>query len=434
MANPSLSLRPSFTFRPRELLLLLFPAALALGSFTLLTIVLRDRWPEPVELWPALALSGGLFLAHLVLSWRAPYADPYMLPTVGCLQAIGLVMTYRLAPGLAPRQFNWLLLGIAAFIILMIILPDDLRWLRRYPYFWAITGVILLGITFVAGRAGASAGPNASSVSIGPFSFQPPELVRILLVIFLAAFLERRREQLRNPSYSLAWGALRIPQPQAIFGMLALWGVSMLFFILQRDLGPALIYYGVFLVMLYVATGRARYVVAGLSLFAASAFLVGRYLSYVRTRFEILLDPWSVAADEGFQIVQGLIALASGGLLGEGLGYGYANYIPFVHTDYIFNAIAEEWGLIGALALLGLFVLFITRGYRIATLAREEYGQLLAVGLTTVIALQTLIIIGGNLKLIPLTGVTLSFVSYGGSSLLTSYMLLALLLKIQPRP
>ena len=433
MATPTLASRPTFTFRPRELLLLLFPAALALGSFALLTAVLRDRWPTPDDLRPALGLVAGLVLAHLAVSVRAPRADPYLLPIVGCLQALGLVMTYRLAPALAARQFNWLLLGLGAFIAMILVLPSDLRWLRRYPYFWAITGIGLLAVTLVAGRAGAGAGPNASSVGIGGFSFQPPELVRILLVVFLAAFLERWRDQLRNPSYSLAWGALRIPQPQAVFGMLALWGLSMLFFIVQRDLGPALIYYGVFLVMLYVATGRARYALIGLGFFALSVFIVGRTLSYVRTRFDILLDPWSVANEQGYQIVQGLISLASGGLLGQGLGYGYANYIPAVHTDYIFNAIAEEWGLMGGLAVLGLFVLFIARGYRVATLAREEYGQLLALGLTTVIALQTLIIIGGNLKLLPLTGVTLSFVSYGGSSLLTSYLLLALLLKIEPR-
>ncbi len=437
MTAPALSAPRSTPRAPRvrwrELFLLLFPALLALGSFALLSMVLQERAPTAADLRPALILSGGLLVASLALAWKSPTADPYLLPTVGCLQALGLVMTYRLAPGLASRQLNWLLLGLAAFAAVIIVMPRDLRWLRRYPYFWGALGLGLLAVTLVAGRTTGGTGPSASSVSLGPLSFQPPELVRILLVVFLAGFLERWREQLMTPSYRVAWGALSLPQPQAIGGMLIMWGLSMLYFIAQRDLGPALLFYGVFLLMLYVATGRARYVIVGLFLFAASAFLVVQMFSYVRTRFDILLDPWSVADAAGFQIVQGLIAVASGGLVGEGLGYGYANYIPAVHTDYIFNAIAEEWGLLGAFALLGLFAVFAARGYHIAMTARDEFGQLLAVGLTSVVVLQTLIIIGGNLKLIPLTGVTLSFVSYGGSSLLTSYILLALLLKIPVR-
>ncbi len=424
--------RPTFTFRPRELLFLLFPILLALGLFALLTMVLRDRLPTPADLWPALALGAGLLVAHLVVSWRAPRADPYLLPIVGVLQAVGLVMTYRLAPGIASRQFNWLLIGLAAFVILMVALPRDLRWLRRYPYFWAASGLALLALTLVIGRAPSGGGPNLW-LAIGPFTFQPSELLKILLVVFLAGFLERRREQLMTPSYRVAWGALHIPQPQAVGGMLVMWGFSMLFFVWQRDLGAALLFYSVFLIMLYVATGRSRYVLAGLALFAAGAYLVVRLFAHVRERFDILLDPWSVAQGVGFQIVQGLVALAAGGMLGVGLGYGYANYIPAVHTDYIFNAIAEEWGLMGAFAILALYILFITRGYRVAMTARDDYAALLATGLTSVVAVQTLIIVGGNLKLIPLTGVTLSFVSYGGSSLLTSYLLLALLLKIEPR-
>ncbi len=421
----------TWSFRWRELALLLFPTVLAVGSFALLTMVLRDRMPTTIDLWPAFGLIGGLLVAHFALIWRAPWADPFLLPIVGCLQALGLVMTYRLAPNLASRQFNWFILSIAAFVAITIFMPPDLRWLRRYPYFWGAVGLALLVLTLIAG-GGSGAGPNLPSIGIGGFTFQPPELVRILLVVFLAGFLERHREQLMNPSYSVAWGALRIPQPQAVVGMLAMWGLSMVLFVLHRDLGQALLFFSVFLVMLYAATGRARYVVIGLTLFAAGVFAVLRLFSYVRTRFDILLDPWSVSQAEGFQIVQGLIALAAGGLLGEGLGYGYANYIPAVHTDYIFNAIAEEWGLMGAMAVLGLFALLLARGFHVAMTARDEYGQLLATGLTTVVAVQTLIIVGGNLKLIPLTGVTLSFVSYGGSSLITSYMLLALLLKIPP--
>ena len=425
--------RRRIPFRGRELFLLIFPIALAVGGFSLLTMVLHDRMPTTDDLWPAIVLAIGLLVGHVILTWRAPDADQVLLPVVGCLQALGMVMTFRLAPGLASRQVNWLTLGLAAFVLTTLLVPRDLRWLRRYPYFWAATGIVLLGVTFIAGRSSSVAGPNASAVTIAGFSFQPPELVRILLVVFLAAFLERWREQLMNPSYSVAWGTLRVPQPQAYIGMLVMWGLSMGFFVLQRDMGQALLYYGVFLAMLYIATGRARYVVIGLLLFAGSAFLVVSQFSYVRTRFEVLVDPWSVAQAAGYQIVQGLISLAAGGMFGYGLGYGYANYIPAVHTDYIFIAIAEEWGMMGALAVLGLYIVFIHRGFRIADLARDEYGQLLAAGLTCVIALQTLIIIGGNLKLIPLTGVTLSFVSYGGSSLLTSYMLLALLLRVATR-
>jgi cell division protein FtsW (lipid II flippase) len=253
----------------------------------------------------------------------------------------------------------------------------------------------------------------------------------VLLVIFLAGYLDDKRELLASP-YKV--GPFRLPPLPYLMPLLLLWALALILFVVQRDLGSALLFFGIFLAMLYVASGKPFYVVSGLALFFAAAYLLNVFLSsqfsHIQRRVDIWLNPWPVGQDEGFQIVQSLFALASGGVLGSGIGFGSPGIIPAVHTDMVIAAIGEELGLAGTLGVIALFMLLVYRGYHIALLARSGYEQLLAVGLTTILGLQTIIIIGGAIKLIPLTGITLPFISYGGSSLITNFVIVGLLLRI----
>jgi cell division protein FtsW (lipid II flippase) len=267
--------------------------------------------------------------------------------------------------------------------------------------------------------------------NFGFFQFQPSELLKVLLVIFLAGYLDDKRELLVS-SYRL--GPVKLPPLPYLAPLLLLWAMALVLFVVQRDLGSALLFFGIFLAMLYVASGRVFYVVGGLTLFFAAAYVLNAFFSsqftHIQKRINIWLNPWPVGQDDGFQIVQSLFALASGGVLGSGIGFGSPGVIPAVHTDMVIAAIGEELGLAGTMAVLVLFMLLVYRGYHIALAARTGYEQLLAVGLTTILGLQTIIIIGGSIKLIPLTGITLPFISYGGSSLITNFVIIGLLLRI----
>jgi len=411
--------------RWKELGLLLFPAALALVGFALLRISVA-RAVSLESLAPGLGLISVLLAVHLILTFYHPQSDQILLPIAGTLTAIGLVMVYRLAPAVSTNQLIWIIVSAAALVAALFFqpLPD---WLRRYPYTWAILGISLVGLTLLFGH-----GPGGSVerlwLRIGPLQFQPSEVLKVLLIVFLAGYLDRDWELLARAHYDL--GRFRLPPLPYLGPLLAVWGFSMLLLVSQRDLGMALLFFGIFLVMLYIATGRGAYIIMGLVLFVAGVLLVVTLFGHVRDRFDVWLNPWASSHQEGFQIVQGLLAFAAGGIFGQGLNTGSPTYIPAVHTDYVFAAIGEEMGLMGSLAVLAMYILLVYRGYFIAIRARDTFGRLLAAGLTTGLGLQALIITAGNLKLIPLTGVTLPFVSYGGSSLVTNYFLLALLLRI----
>jgi cell division protein FtsW (lipid II flippase) len=409
---------------PYAEILLLFPVALLAVGLVLLALVRRQ-----VVDWQTLT-GTALFAAALVgaglwVRWRLPMADPFVLPIAATLAALGQMMVSRLEPGLGPRQGVWVLIGLGA-MTLVGLLPS-IAWLRRYRYTWFTLAILLQVMTLLFGRD-----PNGSGAAlwfvVGPVSVQPTEGVKLLLVAFLASYLEDYRELLAIAGRRV--GPLHLPPLPYLAPILTMIGVALLLFWLQKDLGPALLFSTVMLAMLYAASGRASYVMTGLVLLILGGALASRLFEHVQTRVAIWLDPWASRDTIGYQLVQALYAFASGGVLGSGLDMGSPRYIPAVHTDFIIAAIGEELGLAGTLAVVGLFVVLVQRGFLIALNARSGFSALLATGLTSVVALQALIILAGTLELIPLTGITLPFVSYGGSSVVANFLILGLLLRI----
>jgi cell division protein FtsW (lipid II flippase) len=412
-------------WRWRELLLLLLALTPAAGGAALLSAVWERPWDDP-RFWPIYALAPLLLVSHAVLVARRQRGDQLLLPLAGALTAIGLLLITRLAPSLAPRQLLWAVVGNVVMLAIAAG-PWETRLLERYKYTYAAAGIALVALTLVFG-----VDPNGSGMRLwlgaGPVLFQPSEMLKVLLVVFFAGYLVEKRELLTTQR--LRWGRLRLPPLPYLAPLLAMWGLSLFLLIWQRDLGAASLFFGVFLVMLYVAVGQAWYVLAGLSLFLAGGAVCYNFFSHVRLRVELWLNPWVDPLDRSYQIAQALYAAASGGIMGAGLGQGYPLYIPAVYTDFPFVALAEEGGLVAVLALLLLYALLVTRGLQVALRARQPFHALLATGLTAVYGLQVLVIVGGNLKVIPLTGVTLPFVSYGGSSLLANFLILGILLRL----
>jgi cell division protein FtsW (lipid II flippase) len=400
---------------------------------------------RPVYFLPVVVLVVCIGVAAWALfRWR-PGHDRLLLPLIGTLSGLGLAEVARLAPSLSPggqvvgvepalstflvRQVAWLGLGTLA-LLAVVLAPGDLRWLRRYRYTWLLVGLALLATTLVVGVNPSGFGARLW-LGLGGIYFQPSELLKLLMLVFLASYLDGRREVLLAVEARI--GRWRLPHPAYLGPMLLMWGFSMVLLIWQRDLGAALLFFGVFLAMLYAATGQGRYVLTGLVLLSVATIVGYRLFDHVALRVDAWWNPWQEAAGRSFQIVQSLLAFASGGVLGQGLGQGLPTAIPVVHTDFVFAAVGEEYGLIGALAVVGCFALLVSRAFHIALEARRPFDQLLAAGIGALFGLQALVIMGGTLRLIPLTGVTLPFVSYGGSSLLTSMIMVGLLLHISSR-
>ncbi|HYN69467.1 MAG TPA: FtsW/RodA/SpoVE family cell cycle protein [Candidatus Eisenbacteria bacterium] len=439
--------------RPRRTelgLLLIVGLALTLGSVSLgaterLRAATLAGTSEPVDLLtPAhpdllVVYLGILFAAHLTLIVAGRRTDQVLLPTIGLLGGIGLLLMERLPQdlagglgGLAQAQLGWLMLSIGTATVLAIGVRND-AWLRRYKYTWAALGVGLLLLVFVFGRDVNGA---RLTLAVGPLSGQPSELLKVILVVFLAGYLSENRPLLVDESVRV--GPLRLPPFPYLAPMVAMWAIALAIVVVQRDLGAALLFFAVFLLLLYVATARISYVVVGLFAFVAGAAVLYRFLEHVRTRVDIWLDPFADAQGAGFQVVQALHAFARGGILGTGLGNGLPTIggrppIPALHTDFPFAALGEELGLIGILAILGLYLVLVERGLRIAASAADEFRAILAAGLSLVIGVQAFIIAAGNLKLIPLTGITLPFISYGGSSLLANGVVVGLLIALSDR-
>ena len=382
--------------------------------------------------------------AHLVLVAFGHRGDQLLVPAVGALGGIGLVMLNRLPQslagtsafglelGMAGTQLLWFGAGIVAMLVVAIGLRDD-GILRHYKYTWAAIGIGLLVATMVLGYEVNGA---RLWIDLGPVSVQPGEIIKIVLVVFIAGYLAETRTLLTSARVRI--GFLSIPPLPYFLPMLGLLAIVMLIVVRLNDLGTALLFFGTFLTMLFVATGRRSYVLIGLLLFAGASYVAYSLFGHVQARFDIWLDPFADPLGAGFQPVRALYAFGRGGIFGEGLGQGLVTLggnltIPFVHTDFIFTAIAEELGLLGAFAVLAVVAVLVFRGLRIAALARDDFGGLLAVGLTTSLGIQALIIIAGNTKLIPLTGITLPFVSYGGSSIMASFVMIGLLLAISHR-
>lgn len=375
------------------------------------------------------ALGPAFVLLAVLLRRRLRVVDPLLLPLVCFLMSLSLVLQARLAPALFPRHLLWSLVGVAV-IGAGALLPVPLRLLARYRYTWALSAMALVVLTLVAGKEASPGGPRLW-LEMGGLSFQPAEPLKLVLVVFLAGYLEDKQDLLARGSWKL--GALRfIPWPY-LAPLAVMLGSSLLLLAVQRDLGAALLLYGIGLGLLYVASLRVSYVLLGLTAFALGAAELHARLPVVRTRLAIWLDPWSDAQGFGYQVVQSLLAVAGGGFLGSGLGLGQPTVIPAVHTDFVFSAIAEELGLAGAVVVVLVYALLGLRGLRAALLA-NGFAALLAAGIAIALTLQALIIMGGVIKLIPLTGITLPFLSYGGTSLITSAFMLGLLLRTESEP
>jgi cell division protein FtsW (lipid II flippase) len=364
--------------------------------------------------------------AHLVIRFVAPNADGLLLPLAALLNGLGYVVIARLDPDLAGSQSAWTFIGIGAFSATLLLLPD-LRWLANYRYTLALLGVGLLLLPLIPG-IGRTINGARIWLRAGPFSIQPGEFAKIVLATFLAGYLVDKKELLTISNRRI--GPVNLPDLKHFGPMLLALGVALMIMVLQKDLGSSLLFFSLFLVMIYVATGRAAYVFTGLVLFSVASYASWTLFAHVQRRVDIWLDPFADPKNSGFQIVEAWFALADGGVTGTGLGAGLPTKIPYAATDMIFAAIGEELGLLGATAVLAAFMFFVSSGFRVAASANQPFEKLLATGLTALLGFQAFIIVGGVLRVLPLTGVTLPFVSYGGSSLISNYVILALLVRI----
>jgi peptidoglycan glycosyltransferase len=417
--------------RTTELGLLVLAVIITTGAYTLASLG-RDA-TIPANIGPFLGLLLALFIgAHVAIRKLAPNADGVLFPLAALLNGIGYVFIVRIdeakadPDGLAAYQLTWTALGIGCFVATLFLIRRA-RDLERYRYTFLLIGVALLVIPLVP-FVGREINGAQIWVSIGPVNFQPGEFAKIALALFFAGYLVERRELLAMSTWRL--GPLHLPDPKVLGPVLLAWGFSLVIMTLEKDLGSSLLFFALFVALLWIATERVGYLAIGGVLFAGGAMFAWSTFAHVRDRVEIWLNPWPVAKDEGFQVVEAGFAVADGQLTGTGLALGNPLRIPEVETDFIFAAIAEELGLFGGTAILVAFMLMIGAGLRIAVRAENPFEKLLAAGLTTLIGVQSFIIIAGVIRVLPLTGVTLPFVSYGGSSLVANYILLALLLRI----
>lgn len=426
--------------RTRELLILILVGLITVTGFTSVYIARQNEISAG-----SLAYAGFFFalylIAHLVARLTVPDADPYLLPMAALLTALGLTEIYRLNPTDALRQGLWVVIGVACFAATLVALRHDFRRLESYKYLFGLSALALLFMPALP-KIGREVNGARLWVHIGSLQFQPGELGKIAMIVFLAAYLHSKQEV-------LALGRLKDFGP-----LLAIWGCAMLVLVATHDLGSALLFFGIFLAILYLATSRLLFVGVGLTMFMIGAAGVYQTTAHVRSRVTIWLHPWTTGSVpcptrggemmtrqecESFQLVKSLYSIAQGGFSGTGLGKGTFTFpngsdlIPDLNTDFIFSALAQELGLIGVAALLLVLMLFIVRGFRIALLADDGFSKLASAGLTFGFALQTFIIIGGILRLIPLTGITLPFISYGGSSIVANFILLACLMLVSQR-
>lgn len=409
--------------------LLLILAALFVGT-GLIQLALLARLPPLTGLMAFIIWCASFAAAHLALNRFLPGRDPLLLSITALLSGLGLVEIARLAPPFLNRQVVWLPISVAA-LFLVSAAPRDLRWLKRYRYTWLLGGLLLLVATFFFGVNPSGANVERLWLHVGPIYFQPSEILKLLFVAYLSSYLAEKRELIVTAGRRL--GQIQLPALPYLAPLLVIWGLAMVLLASQQDMGAAVLFFLTFLVMLYIASGQTGYVLGGLGLFLIGAGVAYRLISRVTLRVDIWWNPWPEASGRAFQIVQSLIALGAGGIIGQGLGQGAPTVIPVVHSDFVFAAIGEEFGLMGTLAVVALFGILMLRGFRSAMRARTPFARLLAAGLATIIGLQAWVIIAGNARLVPLTGVTLPFLSYGGSSLLTSSIAIGLLLQVSDR-
>lgn len=403
------------------LVILLFAMMVANGAGTEdgLSAISFNTLGVPIGIFAA------FLAAHVAIRFMAPNADPAILPITFALSGIGIAFVTRLAPASASRQLIWMFLGVAILIIILLAVKH-LDRLADYKYTLMLIGVLLLLSPILPG-IGTEINGSRLWLKVGDFSFQPGELAKICIVLFLGAYLAQNREMLSVFTWHV--GPFRLPSLQTLLPLLVMWAVAFCIVVFEKDLGSALVFFLVFLVMLYVATGKKFYVIVGVLLASIAAVALYQMFGHVQQRVEIWLVPWADAQGTGYQLVQGFYSLADGDLIGVGIGRGLCDFIPYVESDFIFDAIGEETGLLGAAGVLLLYLIFAIRGILIAARAKSDFSSFVSVGLTSIIILQAFIIVGGVTRLIPLTGITLPFISQGGSSLLAGFIIVAFLLR-----
>jgi cell division protein FtsW (lipid II flippase) len=437
------------------LLLIMFQLPLAQYYETQLQTNATTQHPIPLtlgilptihDLIPILGLIVALFAVNVITSLFFPKADQILLPLVGLMSGIGVMMATRLGPdigdpNLGTRQLVWVIIGLAVFLFTLFALRK-MGWLRNYKYVWAALGIFLVAITLIhAFRVKNFNSPTHDQLNFGPLSLQPSELLKIIIVIFFAAYLDETTRDVFADT-SRHFGPIPIPPLDKLGVMGLMLGISLLLFLGIRELGLALLIYGIFLTMLFLGSGKISYVVVGLLVFFVLGFIGYTLFGYVRDRFAtVTIDAvnwqnWTSgtllqARNGAYQVLQGLIALGNGGIIGSGIGLGHAGQFGIVvQSDMILTALGEELGLAGLFAIIGLYILIIYRGYRIVIEATNDFSQLLAAGLTSIFAIQALVIMAGNMKFLPLTGIPLPFLSYGGSSIIANYIIVGILLRI----
>ncbi len=411
--------------RRTELGLLVLALGLTVGAYTLVSLGRNATLPVDLRAF-GISIAVLLGVAHLAVRRWAPFAESTLLPIAGVLNGIGYVFIVRLKPDLGIKQTYWTAVGIVAFILTLIVVKN-VRRLEYLRYTFALIGVVLLVLPLIPG-VGYELNGSRIWAHLGPITFQPGEVAKITLVVFFSSYLVEKRELLALSGkrfLGVTW-----PEARHLGPIMLAWLGSIGIMSLQKDLGSSLLFFALFVVLLWVATNRATYLALGGLMFFGGAGIAYKVYAHVQVRVQTWIDPWPTASGKGFQIVQSLYAFGSGGISGTGLALGDPARIPAAYNDFIFAAIGEELGLFGTTAVLALFFLLVGAGLRIALRAEVAFDKLLATGLTAIIGLQTFIIIGGVTRLVPLTGVTLPFVSYGGSSLVINYVLIALLLRI----
>ncbi len=419
--------------RGTELTLLVFAVVLAVVAQAAQTIGRTNAVTSDVWAYGG-TLLGLVAVAHIAVRRLAPAADPLLLPLVALLNGLGLALIARIDASprfdpVAPQQLIWMAVGLAAFVAVLLVVRDH-RVLARYGYTCAFVGLVLLLLPAVLPARFSEVNGAKVWILLAGFSFQPSEVAKLLLIVFFASYLVAKRDVLSVVTRSLL--GLPLPRARDLGPVLVVWLASLVVLVVERDLGSSLLFFGVFTAMLYVATQRSSWLAIGALLFAGGAFISWTLFPTVQKRVDIWLhafDPDKVSGSS-YQLVQSLYGFASGGLFGTGLGRGHPDLVPFSRTDFIFSALGEELGLVGVFAVLVVFALIVARGFRAALGVRDSFGKLLAAGLAVSLALQVFVVVGGVMRLIPLTGLTTPFLSYGGSSLVANYALVALLLRV----
>jgi cell division protein FtsW (lipid II flippase) len=430
-------LREPARLRNLELVLLIVAIGISLGSIVLVQLGAIGSLDNGMITLAAIPCVLAI-IAHIGLRVTARDADPFLLPIALTLNGLGIAMIHRLDiaedttgwGGFGVRQIVWTIIAMVLAITVLVVIRNH-RVLARYRYIAMFTAIALLLLPMLPG-IGQEINGARLWIHLGPFSFQPGELAKIALAVFFAGYLMTARESLSMMGKKVLW--MRFPRGRDLGPILVIWAVAMAVLIFQRDLGTSLLYFGLFLVMIYVATGRGSWIVLGLSLFFGGALIAANTLGYVQGRVNSWLNPFDPAHyEEGggsYQLVQGLFGLANGELIGTGWGLGRPDIVPLAESDYIIPSLGEELGLVGLFAILALYLLFISRGFRIGFAGQDDFGRLLGVGLSFVLALQIFVVIGGVTRVIPLTGLTTPFLAAGGSSLVANWIIVALLLRL----